>query len=177
MATPMEHDAIVGAFKGNDGASKSVAKVFRHWGKSEVYNDCKALLSSIAASKDFKEGEAFVPVSAEFALAKCMVASQRTENGGADEGRCYCLPSLFLAGCRHKPGIITPRKSMQDIMCHHCSKCVRCQGLPSCIISNNTYYQPQESATPMPNTMRKPYYQHSLACIQGCAKRSRRTSF
>lgn len=128
-ATPMEYDAVVDAFKDNQGATKSLTKVLKHWGKSEVYNDCKALLSIIAASKQFGEGEAFVPGSAEFALAKCMVAAHRTAHGGSGDDSCYCLPSLFLAGCRHKPGIITPRKGLQDLMCHHCNKCVRCQGL------------------------------------------------
>ena len=132
--TPMEYDTITDAFKDNDGALKYLTRVMKHWGKGEVYNDCKALLSMLAASQPFAVGEAAVPGTAAFALSKCMVASQRVAPAAAEgDGGCFCLPMVFLGGCRHKPSIITPRKGLQDTMCHHCSKCIRCQGFPSCI--------------------------------------------
>ena len=134
-ATPMECDAINDAFKDNEGARKYLTRVFKHWGKSEVYNDCKALLSMLATSQQFPVGEPAVPGTAAFALSKCMLESSRLNHAEGD-GDCFCLPMVYVGGCRHnKPSLITPRKGLQDTMCHHCSKCIRCSGLPSCIPS------------------------------------------
>jgi hypothetical protein len=137
-ATPMEYDSLVEAFKGNDGANKYLTKILKHWGKHEVYNDCKALLSMLQSSNPSQVGEAVAPGSAEFAIAKCMLAGHRAAHGESD-GACKCLPMMYVAGCRHnKPALTTPRKGLQDCLCHHCSKCIRCNGLPSCTTTNST---------------------------------------
>lgn len=163
-ATPMEYDAIVEAFKDNEGANRYLTRIMRHWGKHEVYNDCKALLSMLQTAKPSEVGEAVAPGSAEFAIAKCMLAGHRAAHGDRD-GACHCLPMMYVAGCRHnKPPLIAPRKGLQDSMCHHCSKCIRCSGLPSCTTTKSTCHSPQ-------------FIIPKCLGIQGCARKSRRTCF
>ena len=131
--TPMEHDLLVQAFQGNNGATKYLSRILKHWGKNEVYNDCKALLSMLQTEAPSQVGDAVAPGSAQFAIAKCMLAGHRAAQGEPDDA-CHCSPMMYVAGCKHnKPALIAPRKGLQDSMCYHCSRCIRCNGLPSCI--------------------------------------------
>lgn len=132
-ATPIEHDCLVGKIKGENGSSKWLPKVLKHWGKPSVFNDARALFSMMVAKDKVEKGQYCEPGTAEFTLAKCLISANRGPQGPDEpEEKCYCLPMMFVAGCTHKPSFLQPRKYTQDWLCQECSVCLRCRKLLSC---------------------------------------------
>ena len=132
-ATPIEYDCMESKLQGDNAASKWFPKVLKHWGKPRVFNDARALLSMMVAKNNVEKGQHCEPGTPEFALAKCCLSACRGPMGpDGPEEKCYCLPMMFVAGCKHKPSFLQPRKFTQDWMCQECSLCWRCRELLSC---------------------------------------------